>query len=190
MFLSKHKLIATGLWFTLLLIVLPLSLMAINPVADVSLFNYVMAQDCDTDFTVTINFNGFQPNTVTTTVILSDTMVGGGFINQCISPVTVTFPQGMFGPTVVLIDNGESKRVCEPNPQGGSNHITVTLPGGGDFGLTVNVIPETIPKAITEAVGGVLLSNPFIMMLPAFSLVFLMVIILFAGKKVSRIPGI
>ncbi|MBD3206227.1 hypothetical protein GF319_07780 [Candidatus Bathyarchaeota archaeon] len=170
--------------------IIPLSLIAVNPVADVSLFNYVLAQDCDADFTVTINSNGFQPDSVTTTIIPTDTVIGGGFINIYSEPLTLTLPQGLFGPTVMTIDNGESKRLCEGNPQCGTNHITVTLPGGGNFRLTVNVIPDNVPEAIIEAVGGEVLSNPYTRMLPAFSLVSLMVIVLYAGRKSSEIPRI
>lgn len=186
--LSKHKLTMGVLWFAFIGLVLPVSLLAVNPVTDVSLFNHVFAKianSCDPDFTVTITSNGFQPQSVTTTVVVTDTVVGGTFRNNAVNPVTVTFPEGMFGPLTRVLDNGEVRTECESDPQGGENVITATV-GTTVHRFTVNVITE----AISHAVGGEIMSNPFVMMLPAMSLVFLMAMVLYAGRRVRKVHGI
>lgn len=181
---TNRKLFVGVLWLALIGLVLPVSLLAVNPVTEASIFTYVFANTCDPDFAVTVTRNGFQPQTITTTV-LTDTVVGGTFVNDAGQPVTVTFPEGMFGYTTTVLDEGEVSTVCEPNPQGGENVITGTI-NGGDFTMTVNVITE----AISHAVGGEILSNPFMSMLPGISLVFLMVVVLYAGRKIKKVPGI
>lgn len=185
MVFSRRRLIIGGLWLVFLGMILPISLQAVNPVTDVSIFNLVFAQGCEPDFTVTIGANGFSQTHVTTTLIYTDTLIGATFQNNHAEPVTVTFPQGMFGPSNLNLDNGQGVIVCEPSPKPGNNMIITTV-AGTPHRLTVNVITE----AITNAVGGEIVSNPIIMMLPAVTLTLIMVSIIYTGGRIRKVQKI
>lgn len=185
MILSKRRLTIGGLWLVFLGMVLPISLHAVNPVTDVSIFNLVFAQGCEPNFTVTIGPNGFSETHLTTTLIYTDTLIGARFQNNHAEPVTVTFPQGMFGPSDLRLDNGQAVIVCEPSPKPGNN-IIVTTVADTPHQLTVNVITE----AITNAVGGEILSNPIAMMLPAITLTLIMVSIIYTGGRIRQVQKI
>jgi hypothetical protein len=179
MIFSRRRLIIGGLWIALLGMILPASFLSVNPVKDVSLFNLAFANNnCEPDFTVTINTDGFNPMTVTVP-IYTDTVVGGRFINiESGQLVTVTFPNGLFGPTyVVLPENGGSTTECEPDPEGGKNVITGSY-GDGGFRMTVNIV--------REAVGGEILSNPYMLMLPALVFTLIMVSLIFTGGRIMK----
>jgi hypothetical protein len=84
----------------------------------------------------------------------------------------------LFGPTyVVLPENGGSTTECEPDPQGGENVITGSY-GDGSFRMTVNIV--------REAVGGEILLNPYVLMLPASVFALIIVSLIYTGGRIMK----
>lgn len=180
-FTSKYRnyILIGILWTTVVSLLLPSSILSVNRVVDVSLFNYVLGCNGGTHVvTTSIEGDGFHPDLLTVTVDLG-ALIDLGFY-AADNTYTVTCPSPPFNVISSTILEGESFTATaiidcptllnKGFPIGGSN--------GRNFVMTVTVV-----QCPTEPVGGLIVSNAMLKLIPAIMLFCLVFIAISLRKK-------
>lgn len=168
------------IWITAVSLLLPSSILSVNHVVDVSIFNYVLGCNGGTHVvTTTLYGDAFHPDLLTVSVALGDNIDLGFYAADhmytvtCPSPpfnvITATIQEGMIFTATANIDC--PSMLNKGFPIGGSN--------GRDFVMTVTVVPCTV-----EPVGGIIVSNAVLKLVPGIMLFCLAFIAISLRKRI------